>query len=173
MTCTVQSNRVPPLRRKVKDMMNRLLQHVLLVALSGTMVLAQTPAKPTQVEVFKSATCGCCGKWIEHMRAAGFAVHVTDLGEQELQQMKKKSGVPDAAQSCHTARVGGYIVEGHVPAAEVHRLLVERRKVSGLAVPGMPIGSPGMEVPNTKAQPYDVLTFDAQGNTKVFATIKP
>jgi len=154
-------------------MMNRLLQQVLLLALSGTMVLAQAPAKPAQVEVFKSATCGCCGKWIEHMRAAGFTVNVTDLGEPELQQMMKKSGVPESAQSCHTARVGGYIVEGHVPASEVRRLLVEGRKVAGIAAPGMPIGSPGMEVAGTKAQPYDVLSFDAQGKTKVFATIKP
>jgi hypothetical protein len=154
-------------------MMKRFFQQIVLVALSSSIVLAQTPAKPTQVEVFKSATCGCCGKWIEHMRAAGFTVRVTDLGDAELQQMKKKSGVPDAAQSCHTARVGGYVVEGHVPASEVRRLLVERRKVAGIAVPGMPVGSPGMEMPNVKAQPYDVLSFDAQGNTKVFSTIKP
>ena len=154
-------------------MMNRLFQHVLLVALTGTMAAAQVPAKPTAVEVFKSPTCGCCGKWVEHMRAAGFTVKVSDLGEAELQQIKKKSGVPDAAQSCHTARVDGYIVEGHVPASAVRRLLVERRKVVGLAVPGMPTGSPGMEIPNVKAQPYDVLSFDAQGNTKTFLTIKP
>ena len=154
-------------------MMKRFCQQFVLVALSGTMVFAQAPAKPTQVEVFKSATCGCCAKWVEHMRAAGFAVRVSDLGEPELQQIKQKSGVPETARSCHTARVGGYIVEGHVPAAEVRRLLVERRKVVGLAVPGMPIGSPGMEVPNVKAQPYDVLSFDAQRTTKVFATIKP
>lgn len=154
-------------------MINRILRHVLLVALSGTMVLAQAPAKPTDIEVFKSATCGCCGKWIEHMRAAGFAVRVKDLGDAELQQLKKKEGVPDSAQSCHTARVGGYIIEGHVPASEVRRLLVERRKVVGLAAPGMPIGSPGMENPNVKAPPYDVLTFDAAGKTAVFSTIKP
>jgi hypothetical protein len=154
-------------------MMKRFFQQIVLVALSSSIVLAQTPAKPTQVEVFKSATCGCCGKWIEHMRAAGFTVRVTDLGDAELQQMKKKSGVPDAAKSCHTARVDGYVVEGHVPAPEVRRLLVERRKVVGIAVPGMPIGSPGMEAPGVKAQPYDVLSFDAQGNTKVFSTIKP
>jgi|SRR5215203_2512110 len=156
-------------------MINRFLRHVLLVALSGTMVLAQAPAKPTEtdVEVFKSATCGCCSQWVEHMRAAGFTVRVKDLGDAELQQLKKKAGVPDSAQSCHTARVGGYIVEGHVPASTVRRLLVERRKVVGLAVPGMPIGSPGMENPNVKAQPYDVLTFDAAGKTTVFSTIKP
>src|SRR5438045_4993626 len=103
-------------------MMNRLLQQVLLLALSGTMVLAQAPAKPAQVEVFKSATCGCCGKWIEHMRAAGFTVHVTDLGEPELQQLKKKSGVPESARSEeHTSELQSL---RHL----VCRLLLEKKK---------------------------------------------
>ena len=134
---------------------------------------AQQPPKGPSVEVFKSPTCGCCAKWVEHMERAGFTVRVQDHPEAELQQMKRKLGVPDSAKSCHTARVGGYVVEGHTPASEVKRLLSERPAVVGLAVPGMPLGSPGMEVSGVKPQPYDVLSFDKQGKTTVFSTIKP
>ena len=107
------------------------------------------------------------------MRAAGFTVHVTDLSEPELQKIKARYGVPASAQSCHTARVNGFTVEGHVPASEVKRLLKEKPQVVGLAVPGMPIGSPGMEASGVTAQPYQVLTIDKAGATKVFSTIKP
>jgi hypothetical protein len=135
-------------------------------------VRAQQDAKPS-VDVFKSATCGCCAKWVDHMRQAGFTVHVSDLPEAELKKIKARYGVPVPAHSCHTARVGGFTVEGHVPAADVKRLLKEKPKVAGLAVPGMPLGSPGMEVSGVRAQPYQVLTFDKQGATKVYSVQKP
>ena len=107
------------------------------------------------------------------MRKAGFTVHVTDLEEPELQKIKTRYGVPESARSCHTARVEGFTVEGHVPPSEVKRMLKERPKVLGLAVPGMPLGSPGMEVSGMKPHPYNVLTFDKQGATTVYSVQKP
>ena len=101
------------------------------------------------------------------MRASGFTVRTTDLND--LTEIKKSRGVPDQVQSCHTAVVNGYVVEGHVPAADVHRLLKEKPAIAGIAVGGMPIGSPGMDFPGTKAQPYDVMSFDKNGATRVFA----
>jgi hypothetical protein len=127
----------------------------------------QTPAGGPLVEVFKSPTCGCCSQWVEHMRASGFTVRTTDLND--LSEIKKARGVPDQVQSCHTAVVNGYVVEGHVPATDVHRMLREKPAIAGIAVGGMPIGSPGMEFPGAKAQPYDVMSFDKNGATRVYA----
>ena len=125
------------------------------------------------VDVFKSATCGCCAKWVDHMKQAGFRMTVTDMPKESLDNVKTKHKIPAAVHSCHTAVVDGYVIEGHVPASEVKRLLKEKTKVAGIAVPGMPLGSPGMEVSGVTPQPYDVVSFDAQGQTRVFATIKP
>lgn len=119
------------------------------------------------VEVYKTPTCGCCGLWVKHLQENGFTARVTDMDD--LSALKKKHGVPAKAGSCHTAVVNGYVLEGHVPAADVKRLLIERPAVAGLAVPGMPLGSPGMEFGNTK-QPYNVLSFDKTGQTKVFSS---
>lgn len=119
------------------------------------------------VEVFKTPTCGCCSQWVEHMRGNGFTVRANDLND--LSDIKKARGVPDRVQSCHTAVVGGYIVEGHVPASDVHRLLKEKPAIAGIAVGGMPVGSPGMEFPGSKAQAYDVMSFDKSGTLRVFA----
>ena len=149
---------------------------VLTAASLGVAPLAQTkPASDTgpAVAVYKTPTCGCCSKWVDHMKEAGFRMTVTDMPKESLDNVKTKHKVPKAVHSCHTAVVDGYVIEGHVPASEVKRLLKERPKVAGLAVPGMPLGSPGMEVSGVTAQPYDVLSFDAAGTTKVFATIKP
>jgi hypothetical protein len=132
-------------------------------------LLAQRPASPV-VEVYKSATCGCCANWVKHLEAAGFTAHVTELSDDALAEFKTKRQIPRPAQSCHTAIVDGYVLEGHVPAADLQRLLKERPKVAGVAVPGMPIGSPGMEVQGVKPQPFDVVTFDAKGTTAVFAS---
>ena len=147
---------------------------VLTAACLSAAPIAQTkPSAGPAVSVYKTPTCGCCSKWVDHMKKAGFQVTVTDMPQQSLDNVKAKYKVPAAAVSCHTAVVGGYAIEGHVPATEVKRLLKEKQKVAGIAVPGMPIGSPGMESPGITAHPYDVLSFYAQGKTKVYAKIKP
>ncbi|HWC04868.1 MAG TPA: DUF411 domain-containing protein [Methylomirabilota bacterium] len=120
-----------------------------------------------EVTVYKSPTCGCCTEWVAHLRRHGFPVTAEDVAE--LGPVKARHGVPAALQSCHTALVAGYVVEGHVPADLVERLLRERPKILGVAVPGMPVGSPGMEVPGRPADRYQVLTFDRGGKTGVFA----
>lgn len=136
------------------------------LALAGVSAAQQKPAAPL-VEVFKSPTCGCCGNWVKHMQANGFVVRTTEMND--LTQVKKSRGVPDEVQSCHTAVVNGYVIEGHVPAADVQRLLKEKPAVAGIAVGGMPIGSPGMETPYVKADPYNVVSFDKNGATRVYA----
>jgi hypothetical protein len=121
-----------------------------------------------EVIVYKSPTCGCCAEWVAHLRRHGFRAKTEDLTD--LRPVKTRHGVPAELQSCHTALVGGYVVEGHVPADLIERLLRERPRIAGLAVPGMPVGSPGMEVPGGRAERYQVLTFDRAGKTGVFAT---
>jgi hypothetical protein len=121
------------------------------------------------MQVYKSATCGCCRAWIEKMKVAGFEVRVTDLSEEALDAEKAKRGVGANLASCHTALVNGYVVEGHVPAEDIHRLLREKPAVVGIAAPGMPRGSPGMESPGGAKDPYQVLTFTRAGKTTVFA----
>ena len=142
-----------------------------LVSIGGS-ALAQRAASGAapMVQVYKSPTCGCCANWVKHLQQHGFRTQVTDM--ENVADIKAQRGVPARAQSCHTAVVDGYVIEGHVPATDVQRLLKERPAVLGLAVPGMPIGSPGMEVPNMKPQPYDVLAFDKQGQLRVFASHK-
>lgn len=149
-------------------MISRVLAGALLAALVSVNgpTLAQRPA--ATVQVYKSPTCGCCALWVKHLEQHGFATQVTDVDN--LADIKAKHNIPGRVQSCHTAVVNGYVIEGHVPAADVQRLLKERPAVAGLAVPGMPIGSPGMEVPNVKPQPYEVMAFDKQGQLKVFAS---
>jgi hypothetical protein len=124
-------------------------------------------AQQPTVDVYKSATCGCCNKWVDHLRSHGFAVRTTD--REHLTDLKAAHHVPRHLQSCHVALVRGYAIEGHVPAADVQRLLQERPAIAGLAVPGMPIGSPGMETPGHAPQPFDVIAFTKQGQTRVFA----
>ena len=125
-----------------------------------------TQAKSNEVTVYKSPTCGCCGKWIDHMKAAGFQVKVVDLDD--LTEIKQASGVPMKLRTCHTGVVGNYAIEGHVPADVVKKLLAEKPAAAGIAVPGMPIGSPGMEVGSQKDS-YEVFLFDKTGKTTVFA----
>ena len=143
----------------------QLLGAFAMFAVTGVRSSAQ---KGTAVQVYKDATCGCCSLWVDHLRKAGFSATVTDA--EDMSAIKAKYGVPQKARSCHTAVVGGYVIEGHVPAADVQRLLKERPKIVGIGVPGMPIGSPGMEVASVKPQAYDVLTFDKAGQTTVFAS---
>lgn len=122
------------------------------------------------MQVSKSPTCGCCKAWVERMQAAGFDVRVTDLSEAALQKEKARLGVGDKLQSCHTAVVNGYVVEGHVPAADIQRMLREKPKIAGLAVPGMPRGSPGMEVPGGAKDAFDVIAFTKAGKNTVYAS---
>lgn len=141
---------------------------VLVALLAGTAALVAAQRVPPTIEVFKTPTCGCCGLWVEHLRSGGFTVRVTDLDD--LAAIKAKHGVPAKAQSCHTGVVNGYVVEGHVPAADIQRLLKERPAIAGVAVPGMPIGSPGMEVRGMKPQAYDVLAIERDGRLRVYAS---
>ncbi len=126
---------------------------------------AQTPSPKPKVTVYKSATCGCCSKWVEHMKGSGFDVAALDVDNIEVP--KKTYGVPETLVSCHTAVVGGYVVEGHVPADAVLRMLREKPAIAGIAVAGMPAGSPGMEVPGYKDS-YAVMSFTKAGKTAVY-----
>lgn len=138
------------------------LPGILLAALMTT----STPSfAGEEVTVYKSPTCGCCTKWIEHMRKNGFKVKAYDV--KDVMPIKRKSGVRPEQASCHTALVGGYVVEGHVPAKDVKRMLKEKPKIKGLTVPGMVVGSPGMEGPSK--HPYKVLTITESGPGKVYA----
>lgn len=119
----------------------------------------------TPMLVYKDPNCGCCHNWVEIMRAGGFEVSVRDTGD--MASIKTRYQVGRQLASCHTALVGGYVVEGHVPADVIRKLLSDKPKVLGIAVPGMPVGSPGME--GTPKQAYDILTFDSAGKTTVFA----
>jgi len=133
----------------------------------GLATLGHATAADDEVTMFKDPNCGCCGKWAEHMRANGFKVKEIATGE--MGAIKQRAGVPQTLGSCHTAKVGGYVVEGHVPAADVKRMLTEKPLISGVSAPGMPMGSPGMEGPYP-ADRYDVVSFDAKGKTAVFAS---
>jgi hypothetical protein len=121
-------------------------------------------AAPASVEVYKSPSCGCCGNWVRHMRTNGFAVEVKDVPD--VDAVRLKAGVPPKLASCHTAFVAGYVVEGHVPAADIRALLTERPNALGLAVPGMPAGAPGMD--GTPAGGFDVLLFQPDGTSRVY-----
>ena len=125
-----------------------------------------TAAEQPELTVYKNANCGCCKVWIEHMRKNGFAAKVNDV--HNMNPIKERVGVPYGMGSCHTAQVGGYFIEGHVPAEVVARLLKEKPKAKGVTVPGMPIGSPGMEQGNT-IQPYEVHLVHPDGTTSVYA----
>jgi hypothetical protein len=174
--------------------MNKLVRNVIGVALGGIVVAsasacgdesanaaavetasvaavesANTPAmetaKPIAIKVYKTPQCGCCKAWVDHLSKNGFKVETMDMPDLTL--VKQKYGVTAALESCHTAVVGNYVVEGHVPADVIQRLLKERPAVVGIAVPGMPAGSPGME--GAMKERYDVLTFDRAGRSRVYA----
>ncbi len=142
---------------------------VAVAAATGSVAAYATQQKPAApvVEVYKSASCGCCSMWIEHLRTSGFDVRTNNV--EDIDAVKGAYRVPKQLSSCHTATVGGYVVEGHVPAWDVRRVLKERPAFVGIAVPGMPAGSPGMETPGAKPQPFNVMSFDKAGSTQVFA----
>jgi len=124
-------------------------------------------SSPLIVTVYKNGNCGCCKAWVAHLRQNGFRVEAHDVDD--LSPIKERLGIPSGKGSCHTAEVGGYFVEGHVPASIIRRLLTERPDAKGLTVPGMPVGSPGMESASGKVQPYDVLLVARDGSTSVFS----
>ncbi|MDQ2102778.1 DUF411 domain-containing protein [Azospirillum isscasi] len=132
--------------------------------LAAPPLLGSAPASAQEVEVWKARACDCCEGWVKHMRSAGFTakIHTVD----NLDPIKAANGVPDGLVSCHTAVLDGYVVEGHVPATDLHRLLAERPQAKGLAAPGMPPSAPGMDMPG---QPYEVIAFGASGGLAVYA----
>ena len=138
---------------------------------AGASLLTFRPAgaslfKAGTLVIYKSPTCGCCSKWVDHVKAAGFETQVHDV--ENMGTIKSRYGVPADLSSCHTALIDNYVIEGHVPADLIQKLLKEKPEVAGLAVPGMPAGSPGMEM-GTAKDAYDVLTFTRKGKTAVFA----
>jgi hypothetical protein len=141
---------------------------VCAAAIGVATTAARTVTAPTKpiVTVYKDPSCGCCKNWIEHLKKNGYRVDAKDTPD--MTQIKGSFGVPGDLRSCHTAVVEGYLIEGHVPAADIDRLLATKPKVKGLAVPGMPMGSPGMEGP--ARQHYQVMAFDKTGKSRVFAS---
>ena len=137
-------------------------------ASDGAPASQDADALPTAL-VYKTPSCGCCNLWVDHMREAGFEVDARNLND--LIPVKIDAGVPPRMSSCHTALIDGYVVEGHIPAEHVKRLLGDRPDIVGIAVPGMPIGSPGME--GIGARPYQVLSWDRDGNVEVYAEVDP
>lgn len=135
------------------------------LAIGGYYHFGYGTAAAGEVTVWKSPSCGCCGKWVDHMRAHGFRVVVHEADD--LTPVKRREGVPDNLQACHTATIDGYTIEGHVPAADVKRLLAEKPRARGIAVAGMPVGSPGMEQGSAR-EPYDVIVFDDLARQSVF-----
>ena len=147
-------------------------RRLLLTAVASGLVavpLSRPRAEPRAMTVYKSPWCGCCGAWVDHVRAAGFTVELHDVDD--LAPIKRMAGIPETLASCHTASIDGYAIEGHVPAHVVRRLLDERPAVRGLAVPGMPIGSPGMEGPSP--EPYAVYSFADGRRPERYAVIRP
>ena len=148
---------------------------IALVAAIGTLALttatvrdarSENAAKKPTITVYKDPSCGCCKNWIQYLIKHGYQVDAKDVSD--IQEIKQTMGIPSELASCHTAVVNGYLIEGHVSAEDIDRLLAQKPKIAGLAVPGMPMSSPGMDGPRTK--PYQVLAFDKKGKTTVFAT---
>ncbi len=142
------------------------IKSLLIIALFSTNVRAEPP-KPVDITVYRSASCSCCGKWLEHLKANNF--NVTDKVMEDVLPIKQKQGVTDKLASCHTALVGDYVIEGHVPANDIMKLLKSKPKLIGLAVPGMVNGSPGMEMGEHK-NAYEVVSFDKDQKTAVFSS---
>jgi len=140
-----------------------------LALVLGTLLLTMAGgAQAVSMTVWKTATCGCCKDWVTHVRAAGHEVTVQDVSRPALVERKRELGVDPGLAACHTAVVEGYVVEGHVPASDIERLLRERPDIAGIAVPGMPLGSPGMDY-GDRVDPYNVIAFRADGAMRVFA----
>lgn len=154
-----------------KDFVRTMALTVAFASLALTTAAVRTsptfaPVMKPVITVYKDPSCGCCKNWIAHLIKHGYRVDAKD--SPDMTEIKRTLGVPTGVMACHTAMVNGYLIEGHVPAADIDRLLAQKPKIAGLAVPGMPAGSPGME--GASAQRYQVLTFDKTGKTTVFAS---
>ncbi|VAW97115.1 CopG protein [hydrothermal vent metagenome] len=143
-----------------------LLKIILLIMFAFVIAVANAEQKVPQITVYKSPTCGCCTKWVKHLEANGFKVEAHNT--KEMKSIKQKIGINGKHQSCHTGLIGGYYIEGHVPAQDIKRLLAEKPEAAGLSVPRMPMGSPGME--GHRKDPYSVLLIQKNGDSKVFSS---
>lgn len=149
-------------------MTTRILFLLPLMLLGVAPASAADTASPS-IEVWKSATCECCGAWVKHLEANGFTVKVNAADPSALASLKRQAGIGDKLASCHTAKIDGYVIEGHVPGTDIKRLVAEHPDAVGLTVPGMPLGSPGMEQ-GMEFEPYDVLLIKKDGSTETFAS---
>lgn len=145
-----------------------MLKRMLVVLMAVLFVSPALAAAESAIEVWKSATCKCCVNWVKHLEANGFSVKVNAADPSTLDRIKRQSGIGEKLASCHTAKIDGYVIEGHVQAADVKRLIAERPDALGLTVPGMPVGSPGMEQ-GAETEPYDVLLIKKDGTAEIFA----
>ncbi len=145
----------------------QLLAGLLVMPATAALPAIAAPERPT-IAVAKTATCGCCKIWVDYIKKSGFNVEATNMAPGQLSQFKTKHGISPDLASCHTARISGYVIEGHVPVREINRLLTEKPDAIGLTVPGMPLGSPGMDYGPEK-EPYEVLLIRKDGSTEVFA----
>lgn len=142
------------------------MRKTLFGAIAFTAIFIGSAAHAATLTVYKSPSCGCCAKWVEHVQQHGFTVKT--IPTEDMMALKQRLGVPDDVMSCHTTKVGNYIIEGHVPAADIERLLAQRPKARGIAVAGMPVGAPGMEHGDHR-QPYATMLIGTDGKTRVFA----
>lgn len=154
---------------------SRLTLAMAAIALAGFGLAAAAQQKPAsapaqKVTVYKTSSCGCCRLWVDHMKASGFEVQAMDVSAADVRAVSKAAGLPEDGTSCHTAKIGNYVVEGHVPASDIKRMLKEKPAIAGIAAPGMPQGSPGME--QGSKEPYDVVAFTKDGKTTVYAKHK-
>lgn len=149
--------------KRIKSLLSAIL---LAASMAGQ---AEEAVADKEITVYRSPTCGCCGKWIDHVKQNHFVIK--DIVSDDMQAIKQKYGVPEKLASCHTAIVDGYVIEGHVPAADIQKLLQTKPKIVGISAPGMPMGSPGMEM-GGHADNYDVVSFDNAGNVQVFSEHK-
>ncbi len=144
-----------------------LISIMLLFSFTVSSEQVERGSENLEIVVYRSPTCGCCGKWVKHLQDNQF--NIEDIVTDDMSSIKEKLGVPGNLASCHTAIVDGYVIEGHVPARDIKRLLKIKPKVVGLSVPGMPAGTPGMEMGGRK-DPYQVISFDKEGNYQVFSS---
>jgi len=149
----------------------RILTFTMLAAVLGIAIVTSAQQKPSaaapKVVVYKTSSCGCCKLWVDYMQKNGFEVEAKDVSSDAVRAVSKAAGLKDDDTSCHTAKVGNYVVEGHVPAEDIKRMLKEQPAIAGIAAPGMPQGSPGME--QGSKEPYDVVSFTKDGKTAVYA----